>query len=112
MTDSSPDGTLRLERTVRVPETVSSHAQAAMAVGSAMVADRLAHPQAMPARDDAAAWKARIAEMDTAIITGFAASAADLPASVEATRIALKTAPLPEAQPIGRLAPIPNRWAE
>jgi len=88
MTDSSPDGTLRLERTVRVPETVSSHAQAAMAVGSAMVADRLAHPQAMPARDDAAAWKARIAEMDTAIITGFAASAADLPASVEATRIA------------------------
>jgi len=31
---------------------------------------------------------------------------------VEATRIALKTAPLPEAQPIGRLAPIPNRWAE
>ena len=88
MTGSSPDGILRIERMVRVPETVSSHARAAMAAGSAMVADRLAHPQAMPALDDAAAWKARIAEMDTAIVTGFAASAADLPASVEATRIA------------------------
>ena len=88
MTDASPDGTLHLERTVRVPETVSPHAQAAMAAGSALVADRLAHPQPMPALDDAAAWKARIAEMDNAIITGFAASAADLPASVEATRIA------------------------
>ena len=53
-----------------------------------MVADRLAHPQPMPALDDAVAWKARIAEMDNAIVTGFAASAADLPASVEATRIA------------------------
>ena len=30
----------------------------------------------------------------------------------EATRIALKTAPLPEPQPVGRLAPIPNRWTE
>ena len=86
MIDASPDGTLHLERTVRVPETVSPHAQAAMAAGSAMVADRLAHAQPMPALDDAAAWKARIAEMDTAIVTGFAASAADLPASVEATR--------------------------
>jgi hypothetical protein len=30
----------------------------------------------------------------------------------EATRIALKTSPLPEPQPIGRLAPLPNRWHE
>ena len=30
----------------------------------------------------------------------------------EATRIALRTAPLPEEQPVGRLAPLANRWAE
>jgi len=30
----------------------------------------------------------------------------------EATRIALRTAPLPEDQPVGRLAPLANRWAE
>jgi hypothetical protein len=30
----------------------------------------------------------------------------------EATRIALRTAPLPEPQPIGRLAPLSNRWHE
>jgi hypothetical protein len=30
----------------------------------------------------------------------------------EATRIALRTAPLPEPQPIGRLAPLPDRWQE
>jgi acetyl esterase/lipase len=88
MTDVTADGTLHLERTVRVPDTVSPHAQAVMEAGCALVADRLAHPQPMPALGDAAAWKTRIAEMDTAIVTGFAASAADLPASVVATRIA------------------------
>jgi epsilon-lactone hydrolase len=88
MSDSSPDGTLHLERTIRVPTTVSPHAQAVMAAGHAMVVDRLAHPTTSPALDDAAAWKARIAEMNAAIVTGFAAGALDIPATVEAREIA------------------------
>lgn len=31
---------------------------------------------------------------------------------VEATRIALRTTPLPNSQPVGRLAPVPARWDE
>jgi acetyl esterase/lipase len=88
MTESSPDGTLRLERTIRVPPTVSAHAQAVMAAGQQMVVDRLAHPQTSPPLDDAAAWKERIAAMDEAIVIGFAASALDIPATVEAREIA------------------------
>jgi len=88
MTESTPDGTLRLERTVRVPPTVSPHAQAVMAAGVAMVAARLDNPVTYPALDDAAAWKARIAEMDTAIVSGFAAGALDIPAEVETREIA------------------------
>jgi monoterpene epsilon-lactone hydrolase len=88
MTDSSPDGTVRLERTIRVPPTVSPHAQAVMAAGMAMVAERLDNPQASPPLDDADAWKARIAFMDEAILTGFAASALDIPATVEVREIA------------------------
>jgi acetyl esterase/lipase len=86
--ESSADGTLRLERTIRVPPTVSTHAQAVIAAGSAMVVDRLANPQASPALDDAAAWKAQIASTDELILTGFAASALDIPATVEAREIA------------------------
>ncbi len=88
MTDSSPDGTLHLERTIRVPPTVSPHAQAVMAAGSAMVAERLANPAVYPPLDDAAGWKARIAEMDAAIVTGFASGALDIPTTVEAREIA------------------------
>ncbi len=88
MTESTPDGTLRLERTIRVPPTVSPHAQAVIAAGSAMVVDRLDHPQASPPLDDAEAWKAHIAFMDEAIVTGFAASALDIPATVEVREIA------------------------
>ena len=88
MTESSPDGTLRLERTIRVPPTVSPHAQAVIAAGSAMVVDRLDHPPASPPLDDAEAWKAHIAFMDEAIVTGFAASALDIPATVEVREIA------------------------
>jgi acetyl esterase/lipase len=87
-TDSSVDGILHLDRTIRVPDTVSEQAQRAIAAGSALVADRLAQPQAFPAADDGASWKARIAIMDEAIVTGFAAHAVDIPATVEATRIA------------------------
>lgn len=88
MTESSPDGTLHLERTIRVPPTVSPHAQAVIAGGSAMVADRLASPAASPALDDTDGWKAHIAFMDESIVTGFAASALDIPATVEAREIA------------------------
>src|ERR1700712_18043 len=88
MTESTPDGTLHLERTIRVPPTVSPHAQAVMAAGSAMVADRLAHPAVSPALDDADAWKAQIAATDELIISGFAGSALDIPATVETREIA------------------------
>src|SRR6476619_3192544 len=92
MTDTSahatPDGTLTFERSIRVPPTVSAHAQAVIAGGQAMVVDRLANPATSPALDDAAAWKAQIAATDELIITGFAASALDIPAKVEAREIA------------------------
>jgi acetyl esterase/lipase len=92
MSDSSPDAAsptvLHLERTIRVPNTVSEHAQAVMAAGQAMVLDRLANPAASPPLDDAVAWKERIAATDQAIMTGFAASALDIPATVEAHEIA------------------------
>ena len=88
MTESSPDGTLRFERTIRVPPTVSAHAQAVIAAGQQMVVDRIDNPAVTPPLDDADAWKAHIAFMDEAIVTGFAASAADIPATVEAREIA------------------------
>jgi acetyl esterase/lipase len=86
--ESSADGTLRLARTIRVPPTVSPHAQAVIAAGSGMVVDRLANPQVSPALDDAAAWKAQIATTDELIVTGFAAGALEIPATVEAREIA------------------------
>jgi monoterpene epsilon-lactone hydrolase len=88
MTESSPDGSLHLERTIRVPPTVSPHAQAVIAGGQAMVVDRLLNPAPSPALDDAAAWKAQIAATDEMIMTGFAASAVDLPVTVAAREIA------------------------
>ncbi|HEY3669845.1 MAG TPA: alpha/beta hydrolase [Acidimicrobiia bacterium] len=88
MTDATPDGTLTFERSIRVPPTVSPHAQAVMAAGVAMVVDRIDHPQPSPALDDADAWKARIAFMDDAIVTGFAASALGISATVETREIA------------------------
>ena len=72
MADSSADGTLRFERTIRVPPTVSAHAQAVIAAGQQMVVDRLDNPAVSPPLDDADAWKAHIAFMDEAIVTGFA----------------------------------------
>jgi acetyl esterase/lipase len=53
-----------------------------------MVVERLAHPAASPPLDDAEAWKAQIAVMDEGIVTGFAASALDIPATVEVREIA------------------------
>ncbi|HLM16558.1 MAG TPA: alpha/beta hydrolase [Acidimicrobiia bacterium] len=92
MTDTSahttPDGTLTFQRSIRVPPTVSAHAQAVIAGGHAMVVDRLTNPPSSPALDDAAAWKAQIAATDEFIITGFAANALDVPATVEAREIA------------------------
>ena len=88
MNESSPDGTLTFERSIRVPPTVSPHAQAVIAAGQQMVVDRLEHPAVSPPLDDADAWKAYIASMDEAIVTGFAASALDIPATVEAREIA------------------------
>ncbi len=88
MIESTPDGTLHLERTIRVPPTVSPHAQAVMAAGQQMVVDRLVNPPSSPPLDDVEAWKAHIAFMDEAIVTGFAASALDIPAGVESRAIA------------------------
>jgi acetyl esterase/lipase len=88
MAQSSPDGTLRLERTVRVPPTVSPHAQAVIAAGQQMVVERLEHPAVSPPLDDAEAWKAHIAAMDEAIVSGFAAGALDIAARVETREIA------------------------
>jgi acetyl esterase/lipase len=88
MTDATPDGTLTFQRSIRVPPTVSPHAQAVMAAGVALVVDRLDHPQPSPPLDDADGWKAHIAFMDDAIVSGFAATALDIPATVEAREIA------------------------
>jgi epsilon-lactone hydrolase len=92
MTESSSDTDffdgLRLERSIRVPPTVSPHAQAVITAGQQMVVERLEHPAVSPPLDDAEAWKAHIAFMDEAIVTGFAASALDIPATVEAREIA------------------------
>jgi acetyl esterase/lipase len=68
MTD---DGPLHLTRTIPVPTSVSPEAQAAIAMGSATVTNRLANPELYPALDDNAGWKARIAEMDNHIAMGF-----------------------------------------
>jgi acetyl esterase/lipase len=87
-TEANPDGTLRLERTIRVPTSVSAHAQAVIAAGQQMVVDRLAHPATAPAPDDVEGWKRQIAGTDEAIITGFAASALDIPATIEVREIA------------------------
>jgi acetyl esterase/lipase len=53
-----------------------------------MVFDGLHNPSSTPPLDDADAWKAHIASMDEAIVTGFAAGALDIPAAVEAREIA------------------------
>ena len=74
MTDPIPDGTIHLTRSIPVPTSVSAQAQATMAAGAAVVADRLAHPQVSPALDDTAAWKAWIAATDESIMMGFAGS--------------------------------------
>jgi monoterpene epsilon-lactone hydrolase len=105
---SSPDGALHLERTIRVPPTISAHAQSVMVAGVAMLDDRLAQPRTYPPLDDAAAWKAYIAEMDAAIVSGFAASALDIPAKIETTEIADVTVNLitPEGVDAGDDAPI------
>ena len=60
-----------MSRTIPVPKSVSAEAQAVLATGGAMVADRLANPQVSPALDDNAGWKARIAETDAVIALGF-----------------------------------------
>jgi acetyl esterase/lipase len=88
MAESSPDGTLKFERTIRVPTSVSAHAQAVIAAGQQMVVDRLNTPATSPPLDDADAWKAHIAAMDEMIVTSFAASAADIPATHETREIA------------------------
>ena len=88
MTDATPDGTLTFERSIRVPPTVSPHAQAVIAAGQQMVVDRLQHPAVSPPLDDTDAWKKRIATTDELIISGFASSALDIPATVEAREIA------------------------
>jgi acetyl esterase/lipase len=87
-TEANPDGTLHLERTIRVPTSVSAHAQAVIAAGQQMVVDRLVHPTTAPAPDDVEGWKRQIAGTDEAIITGFAASALDIPATIEVREIA------------------------
>lgn len=108
MAETSPDGTLQFERTIRVPTTVSEHAQAVIAAGQQMVVDRLNHPIASPPLDDADAWKAQIAATDELIISGFAASARDIPATAEAREIAgvLVNVITPEGVDAGDDAPI------
>jgi acetyl esterase/lipase len=88
MAASSPDGTLQFERTIRVPTSVSAHAQAVIGAGQQMVVDRLNAPATSPPLDDADAWKAHIAAMDEMIVTSFAASAADIPATYEPREVA------------------------
>src|SRR5262245_26093568 len=88
MAESSADGTLKFDRSIRVPPTVSEHAQAVIAAGQQMVVDRLDNPATSPPLDDADAWKKQIATTDELIISGFAAGAADIPATVEAREIA------------------------
>jgi epsilon-lactone hydrolase len=83
MTDTTQDDALHLTRTIPTPSSVSSEAQAAIAMGAALVPDRLANPQAYPALDDNAAWKARIAVMDEAILAGFAARGDTVDADVQ-----------------------------
>jgi len=86
MTDTTQPEVLELTRTIRVPPSVSPEAQAAIAMGSAMVPDRLAAPAAFPARDDTAGWKATIAMMDENIAMGFGMRV-DVDAAVEKVRI-------------------------
>src|SRR5437763_10027646 len=87
MTDTMEDGALHLARTIPVPRSVSPEAQAALALAAPAVARRLASPEGFPAVDDNAGWKARIAEMDAAIATGFVARAGASPVDVEKRRI-------------------------
>jgi monoterpene epsilon-lactone hydrolase len=83
MTDTTQDDALHLTRTIPTPSSLSPEARAAISMGAALVPDRLANPQVYPALDDNAAWKARIAVMDEAILTGFAARGDTVDADVE-----------------------------
>jgi len=87
MTDTIEEGTLHLTRTIPVPKSVSPEAQAALAMAAPIAVARLATPEAYPALDDNAGWKARIAEMDAAIATGFLARDSDVEVAAEKRRI-------------------------
>jgi epsilon-lactone hydrolase len=88
MSDTMEEATLQLTRTIPVPNSVSAEAQAAIATGAATVAGRLANPQAFPALDDNAGWKARIAEMDAVIAMGFEARASARDVRIDTTQVA------------------------
>ena len=88
MTDTIEDGTLHLSRTIPVPKSVSAEAQAVLAAGGALVADRLANPQVSPPLDDNAGWKARIAETDAVIALGFGGRASEVDVAVDKIEVA------------------------
>ena len=83
MSESSDEGALNLTRTIPIPESVSPEAQALMAMGGQMLADRLASPPEFPALDDHEAWKATITAMDEQILMGVELRIADIDATVE-----------------------------
>ncbi len=87
MSDSNSEGALHLTRTIPVPQSVSPEAQALMAMGGQMLADRLASPPQFPALDDHDAWKADIAEKDEQILLGMDARVAAINATFEETTI-------------------------
>ena len=67
------DGTLRLQREIPVPNSVSATAQAVMRGGCAGVAHRLSNPPVFPARDDAPGWRERVTATDAMMAPVFRA---------------------------------------
>jgi acetyl esterase/lipase len=71
-TSTSGDGTLHLDREIRVPTSISEQAQAALRVAVPVVHETLAAPAAYPALDDVEGWRARNAATDAHIVSMFA----------------------------------------
>ncbi|MFN8027150.1 MAG: alpha/beta hydrolase [Acidimicrobiia bacterium] len=75
---SDDDGTLHLDRQIRVPTSISEQAQAALRAAVPIVHERLANPEVSPPLDDAEAWRARNAATDAHIVSMFEGRAPDV----------------------------------
>jgi acetyl esterase/lipase len=70
-TTTTGDGTLHLDREIRVPPSISEQAQALLRAAVPAVHQTLANPVPFPALDDAEGWRGRNAATDALIVSMF-----------------------------------------